>query len=199
MTLGDLTCDGEAEAGAASATGRIDAVEAVEDVRKVSRVDADAGVGNSDLGAVVGAADGDGDVAAGRRVLDRVGEQDRDCPRDRLAVCTRADRGARHVQAPPQGRIGADMDGLERRRRQFAEIRLNTMERKSLIAAGKAEQSIDENLHASGLALDSGDALSRGLRVGECPAVEHPGVALDRGQRSTQLVAGVGNKPALLG
>src|SRR5918994_3015500 len=44
----------------------------------------------------------------------------------------------------------------------------------------------------------SDKALAGRLRIGERPAAEHPGVALDRGQRRAQFVAGVGNEAALL-
>jgi hypothetical protein len=78
VALEDDAAEGEPEAGAGDAehADAGAAMEAFEDVGEFVGRDADAGVGDGDNGALVGAADeSDGDVGAGVTVCDRVGDQ----------------------------------------------------------------------------------------------------------------------------
>src|SRR5207244_10197510 len=82
VLLDDLAADAEAQAGAAAAlvVGVLGGEERLEDLAEVVGRDADAGVGDADLGSV-GAqvlADLDPDTAAGRHRLPGVDEQGHD-------------------------------------------------------------------------------------------------------------------------
>ena len=103
VVAGHVLDDGQPEAGAAGAAGPrlVDPVEALEDAGAVLARDADAAVGDGDLGEPGPGAGGDGDPVGARAVGDGVGQQVGDGG-GQLALHARARRGppARRRRSP---------------------------------------------------------------------------------------------------
>ena len=104
MIVGDVTDDGEAEAGTTgvAAAGPIDAIEPLEDAIEVAGGDADAPIGDVDRDAVVAPDGGHPHLAAGLAVLDGVVDEVAD-GRDQLASV------AEHTEAHRLVDVDADV------------------------------------------------------------------------------------------
>ena len=94
----------EPEPAVGPRAGAVALPEALEDVRHELGVDADAGVGDHDLGPSRHAAQADADLARRRRELDRIGDQ---VPDDLLETV-----GIAEDRAGPRIEDGLDLDAL---------------------------------------------------------------------------------------
>jgi len=194
----DVFGDAEAEAGAAgfAGAGGIHAVEAFEDAFGIGEGNADAGVGYGDDGFARSGGGGDGDVAAGRSVLDSIVEEilqhvveqggitahggklrrDGDLQSDFLAVGFE-ERG-----------LGARFDELEQADGGKFDFHFSGFD------AGEFEEIVGEAGETHGVIANDFEEAAIVFGIVESAGEESFGKTLDGGERRLEFVGDVGDK-----
>ena len=170
--------------------------ETLEKPLGILRFDARPVVANLDDGVFPMSAQSYLDRGAGRRVAENVGEQIRDDLGDlvRIGVDRDLRRGAAVEADDGGGAAGvADPQVHGCIHRYFGQLRVFQRKRAPLVEAGELKKVLDEAAHALSLGFDpvhrDGD-----LAVRHAADAIELGVAANRGQRSAQLVRGVGDE-----
>ena len=171
----DRADDGEAEAAPAAArlVRTRSAVEALEDVRELARIDPDAGVGDVDAGTVVGRRHRDADRSATRRELHRVADEVRDDLADARRIVADADGCRGQVDGQPNpasGRGGVVLVG-RRFDRGTQVVRAQVQQDEARVELRELEQVLGEPVEPFDLARARLEEL--GARVGVVAGALH--------------------------
>ena len=193
--LGD---DGEAEAAAATASGRVAPVEALEDAGQRRRRDPRAVVRDreDDVGAAAGRLDPG--VAVGRRrrrqrVLDEVAQD----PLEGAAVGGERDRGLGHARLDHlAGGRGGRLEAGGRLPCQGDGVELLDAELGTSVEVGQGAELLDETFQ-TGRLLGDRARRSAGIVAGRRSIGEGGGETADDGERRAQVVAHVGDEIGL--